>query len=303
MHALYSQFIMKRTHYTLAILFGALTAPLFAQIPNAGFEDWDSLSVVNNIRIYNPNVWGSSNIDLVNFNGNQTVEMTTDAHSGKYAVKLTSALDDEQLQATYLSSGYSIGAHPDDQGADKFPLRGRINGFEGYYKYFPHNPDSFRVYIALYRNGKFIGQAYMETGAAANTYTKFSWPVVYPAAMPPPDSAKLIIEPSIFADNEGSVLYMDDLNITYGFTSGVNENIEQPKITVYPNPAIDEMTLLGFDPRHRHQYQLTGMDGKTISSGELTEHTIQIGFLNTGLYILTLINEEGQVTRHKFAKN
>lgn len=293
---------MKRTTYLFTLLLGATTSPLFAQIPNAGFETWDSLTLVNNIRIYNPTDWNSSNIDLVSLNGTQTVEMTTDAHSGNYAVKLTSSLDDQQLQATYLYSGYNIGDGPSDPNADKFPLQGRINGFEGYYKYIPQVEDSFRVFLALYRNGQYLGQSFMVKGIPADTYTKFWWPVNFPASIPAPDSAKFIIEPSIFDDIEGSVLYIDDLNITYGFATATNETAKKPEITVFPNPATDEMTLLGYNPKRPYGYRLSGMDGKMIREGNLTDDTISVNFLESGLYILTLTDEEGQITKHKFVK-
>jgi hypothetical protein len=295
---------MKRTTYTLlALLIGAITSPAFAQIPNAGFENWDSLTLVNNVRIYNPDVWNSSNIEQFNLNGTQTVSMTTDAHTGKYAVKLVSAKDDQDLQSTFLSSGYSIGEGANDPGADKFPLKGRINGFEGYYKYFPLEEDSFRVFLALYRNGQYLGQAFMLLGKPADTYTKFTWPVNFPSSIPAPDSAKFIIEPSIFDGSEGSVLYIDDLNITYGFATATDEVEKMPEISLFPNPVNDQMTLLGFDPRHRHRYTIAAVDGKEVAAGDLTNSTLQTGFLDTGLYILTLINDEGRVSRLRFVKH
>jgi hypothetical protein len=293
---------MKRTTYIFALLLGVTTSPLFGQIPNAGFEAWDSLTLVNNIRIYNPTDWNGSNIDFVSANAPQTVEMTTDAHSGKYAVKLTSAINDEQRQATYLNSGYNIGESPDDPLADKFPLKGRINGFEGYYKYVPHHEDSFQVFLALYRDGIYIGQSFIRIATPTNSYTKFWHPVNFPATMTPPDSAIFIIEPSIEDGGEGSVLYLDDMKITYGFTMGTEETPDQPEISLFPNPATDEMTLLGYNPKRPYGYHLTGIDGKIIQSGTLTDNTLDVNFLQTGLYILTLINDEGLTSKHKFVK-
>lgn len=294
---------MKRTTYIFAILLGATTtAPLFAQIPNPGFENWDSLTMVNNITIYNPTDWNSSNIDQVSLNGTQSVQMTTDAHSGKYAVKLTSAPDDQQRQITYLNSGYNMGEGANDPSVDKFPLQGRINGFEGYYKYIPHIEDSFRVFLALYRNGQYIGQSFMLLGAPTDTYTKFWHPVNFPSSIPAPDSAKFIIEPSMFDDSEGSVLYLDDLNITYGFATAADETPAKPSISVYPNPVMDEMTLLGYNPKRHYAYKVSGIDGKEIISGSLTKPSVSIGLLETGIYILTLTDDEGQTSNLRFVK-
>lgn len=294
---------MKRTTYLFALLLGVTTSPLFAQIPNAGFEAWDSLTLVNGIRVYNPVDWNSSNINFVSSNAPQTVQMTTDAHSGNYAVKLTSAVDEEQLPATYLYSGYAMGENANDPTADKFPLQGRINGFEGYFKYIPNfEEDSFSIFLALYREGQYVGQAYVLMGTPTSTYAKFICQVNYSASIPAPDSAKLIIDPSIFGGSEGSVLYLDDLSITYGFASGTSETTKQPEITLYPNPATEEMTLLGYNPKRPYGYQLSGIDGKIIQSGNLTDNTLNINFLQSGLYILTLINDEGLASKHKFVK-
>jgi hypothetical protein len=290
---------MKKIIYTFAL--GLLAAPIMAQIPNAGFENWDSLTILNGVRIYNPVDWNSSNVDRVDFNSPQTIEMTTDAHSGSYAVKLTSALNDNSEQATFLNSGNSIGETPNDPNADKFPLNGRINGFEGYYKYFPNGNDQFRIFLALYRNGLYIGQAYITTARAADVYTKFWWPVIFPGSIAPPDSGKFIIEASVYDDSEGSVLYLDDLNLTYGFATALNE-VQKPEISLYPNPATDEIVLLGYDPRYHYKYLLTTIDGKLIQSETLTTEKLQIDFLDNGLYFLTLTDEVGNTHQLKFAK-
>lgn len=292
---------MKKLIYILTL--GLSSFNLWAQIPNAGFESWDSLSVVNNIRIYNPVDWNSSNIERVNFNGTQTVQLTTDAHTGNFAVKLISAIDDNQEQATYLASGNFLGNGPNDPVDDKFPLNGRINGFEGYYKYVPHIEDTFRVFLALYRDGQYLGQSYMELGVPTNTYTKFWWPVVYPATITPPDSAKFIIEPSIFNDSEGSVLFLDDLNITYGFTTGLDGLSSEPSIQLYPNPAKEQITLFGYDPRYHYVFAITSMDGKQVRKDQLTNESVDISSLENGLYVLTLVDENGKTITCKFSKH
>ncbi len=293
---------MKRTIYITAILLGAGISPVLAQVPNASFENWDSLTVLNGVRIYNPVDWNSSNIAVFNYKQLQTVEMTTDAHTGNYAVKLTSTQDDQEQQATFLSSGNNIGESPDDPQAGKFPLNGRINGFEGYYKYVPNGMDSFRVFLALYRGGQYLGQSYMENGTAANEYTKFTWPVNFPATIAPPDSAKFIIEPSIFNDSEGSVLYIDDLNITYGFATGINEKAKNTEIALYPNPAKENIALLGYNPGLKYRYQIRTINGQVIQSQSLSGGLIPIHHLENGLYFLSIENENGELSQHKFIK-
>jgi hypothetical protein len=294
---------MKKSTLVFTFILTTCLSNVFAQIPNAGFEAWDSLFLINNEKIYDPTGWSTSNIELFELKQIQTVKMTTDAHAGNYAVKLTSAQDDQELQGTYLSSGKSIGSGPNDPTTGKFPLNGRINGFEGYYKYIPNGIDSFRIFLALYRDGQFLGQSYMVMGAPADSYTKFSWPVNFPSSVPAPDSAKFIIEPSVYDDSEGSVLYIDDLNLTFGFTMGIDEAQTALDLSVFPNPATDHISLLGYNPHRPYGYQIFDINGKKVHSGNLAEGSISISFLENGLYILTLENEEGYISKHRFMKN
>ncbi len=294
---------MKKTIFTTAMMLGAFAPVAFAQMLNPGFEQWDSLTLIDGVRIYNPVDWNSSNTDVFAFNQKQTVEMTTDAHTGNYAAKLTSTQDDQQLQATFLSSGAAIGDGPDDPQTGKFPLNGRINGFEGYYKYFPSEEDSFRVFLALYRDGQYIGQSYMEKGTATDTYTKFSWSVNYPATISPPDSAKFIIEPSIFDGSEGSVLYIDDLTITYGSATGITEQTKTAAIRLYPNPATDHIAILGHTSLYTSQYRIMNLSGKLVQSGVVNTDGIAINELTNGLYFLALVDENGQQVNYKFIKH
>jgi hypothetical protein len=106
----------------------------------------------------------------------------------------------------------------------------------------------------------------------------------------------------MFDDSEGSVLFLDDLKINYGFATSTTETPGRPVLSLFPNPATDEMTLLGYDPRRRYGYQLSGTDGKMLRTGTLTGASVSLDFLEAGLYILTLTDDEGLTSNLKFVK-
>lgn len=69
-------------------------------------------------------------------------------------------------------------------------------------------------------------------------------------------------------------------------------------LDVYPNPATDEV-VLGIEDVNAHQYQLAIYDtaGRLVHSQDVKDKRIQLGFLQSGLYVLRLSNEEGKISR------
>ena len=273
-----------------------------AQLPNQGFELWDSSTVVNGTKIYNPVNWFSSNYSLVDIGFEQTVTYTTDAHTGNYALQLIGKSDDNDLQSTYITSGNDIGESPADPLASKFRLEGRINGFEGYYKFMPNGIDSFRVFLALYRNGQYLGQSYFYISTPTTTYTRFFWPVNYPGTVTPPDSAKFIIEPSTIDGANGSVLILDDIGVTYGFTSGMNEEEQAPAFELYPNPASTFLKLQSSVVLNYETYKIYNAQGAMLASGQLSNGMVDVANLPSGLYTLVVATSTGSVSSKKWIK-
>ncbi|MFN3444347.1 MAG: T9SS type A sorting domain-containing protein [Bacteroidia bacterium] len=293
---------MKKLVYSV-ILYAILARnQSMAQLPNPGFEQWDSSVVINGNKIHDPSDWFSSNAGLVDIGMEQTCVRTTDAHSGNYAIQLTSKMDDGDEQATYLTSGSSIGQGPSDPTVAKFRLQGRINGFEGYYKYMPNGVDSFRVFLAMYRNGQYLGQSFIYISASASSYTKFSWPVNYPGTITPPDSAKFIIEPSVVDGSEGSVLILDDLGVTYGFSSGVNEEDMATQFELYPNPTASVLTITSNTVIGDLSYKIVDAKGALVLKGQYNGVSIDVADLPQGLYNLLVLTPEGNTSSKTWIK-
>jgi PKD repeat protein len=125
------------------------------------------------------------------------------------------------------------------------------------------------------------------------------------------------------ADNSGctstycDTLTVDSLgNITYrGLTGGFSLNVYSPnQLTgvnniqtdiisgLYPNPASSELTVKLTQKFDRNvSYKIIGIDGKTITTGALSqlENRINISSIESGAYLLELTTSDGsRITKH-----
>ncbi|MES2560193.1 MAG: T9SS type A sorting domain-containing protein [Bacteroidota bacterium] len=286
----------------LTLFFCCIFFTSSAQLPNAGFEEWDSASVVNGVKIYNPVNWYSRNADMVGIGRTSPVSLTKDAHSGSYAIKITTSFDDNDELAGTLSSGSKAPFGDPKQAAfeEKFKLTGRIKSYSAWYKYTPATEmDSFTVRIAFYLRGKAYGAAYF-TGGATNVYKQFLWTLTYPDNIEMADSAKFLIFSSKYTGNEGTELILDDIEVQYKTPTGI-EDITQPAWSVYPNPAEDKMNLFGIPPKVR-AIVVANSQGTVVKEPELTQNSIDVSDLKPGFYWLTLKDEDGNQSTVKFAK-
>jgi hypothetical protein len=294
---------MKKAIYSvIAISFGFINQA-FAQIPNPGFEQWDSSLVIDGTKIINPQNWFSSNEVFVGIGMEQSCNLTDDAHSGNFALQLTSKSDDSDEQGTFITNGNNIGEGPSDPSAAKFKLEGRVNGFEGYYKYAPVGVDSFRVFLALYRDGQYIGQSFIYISEATATYKKFFWPVNYPATVTPPDSAKFIIEPSVINGSEGSVLTIDDLGITYGFSSGINDEDVAVSFELYPNPTTKSLNIKLNETLSELTFKIFDAKGTLVLADIYNGYGIDVANLPQGLYKIVVQTATGKTSNKTWIKN
>ncbi len=272
-----------------------------AQLSNAGFEAWDSASVVNGVKIYNPLNWYSRNTEMVGIGKTSPVSLTTDAHTGSYAVKITTKLDDGDKSAGMLASGNNPPGEPSkSQYEDKFKLTGRIKSYSGWYKYTPASAmDSFVIMIAFYRNGQSYGSAYY-TGGATSVYKQFVWALTYPDNIPMADSARFLVYSSSYQNNTGTELILDDMDVQYKTPTGIDE-VSQTSLVVYPNPVTDRINLFGVPPKIR---AIIIANSQGIKVKELLENegSVDVSDLEQGFYWLILEDENGIQSTVKFSK-
>jgi len=113
---------------------------------------------------------------------------------------------------------------------------------------------------------------------------------------------------TLTVDSLGNIIYR---GLTSGFAlnvfspnqlTGVN-NIQTDIISgIYPNPASSELTIKLTQKFDRNvQYKILGIDGKTVSTGALSqiENHININSIESGAYLLELTTSDGnRITKH-----
>jgi hypothetical protein len=88
-------------------------------------------------------------------------------------------------------------------------------------------------------------------------------------------------------------------------TTGLNENIFDKAITIFPNPAKNAITLhLNVAPQHVFTAKVLNQLGQTVSEQNIDKGKtiIDLQSLNSGLYFIQISNEKGIVQTKRFVK-
>jgi hypothetical protein len=293
---------MKRiSTITMMLLITGLTNA--QQISNAGFESWDTLGDYTQ-----PSFWYSLN-PLTEFGFDQNTTLTTDAHSGNYAVRLESISNPFADISGVLCTGPIL----DDQKQPDFDhmkigFSGKPTKFEFYYKADPEPGDSAVISMVLTHWNTALQQA--DTVATASMFFPDSTAAYMHASIQfeynsplPPDSMFVIASSSADGFNPmvGSSLTLDDILLVYGPT-GISETAPRPEAVLYPNPAQDLLNI-------RMQQQFSGnvsvydllgnkVYNETVAGKDISINTIS---MNNGLYFVVLQTEEGATQTYKVA--
>ncbi len=180
------------------------------QLENSGFEQWTDL---NHAQGWNTEI--NNNGLIVT-----TAERSSDAHSGSYAAKLeTKRIITNDIVPGMIQLGKLDIDHLVPIGGVPFN-GGRPTGFSVYMKYQPVGGDSIVIFSYLYRKNTetnkidTLGGSFMTITNTMNQYTEIIVPIYY-IKDGEPDSINLGFFSSGFAPHEGSILYVDDVNLIY----------------------------------------------------------------------------------------
>ncbi len=212
------------------------------QIPSGDFENW---TTPPGAQYQEPTGgWWTTLNALRSLTAPVTVEKSTDAHSGTYSAKLTTATWGTLLLPGLLVSGVFDIQNP------RFLLQGqpftdRPDAFQGWYKYVPVNGDSAGIAALLtHWNAGANRRDTLATAAVVVTGTQSSWtsfdlPFIY-LQSGTPDSIIVALVASgdgqNFNGQAGSTLWIDDLSFEY-ITARPEETAMQlrPQISIAGN--------------------------------------------------------------------
>lgn len=150
------------------------------------------------------------------------------------------------------------------------------------------SPDSLNFYLADYR---FTDNS--------DDYILKDWTWLELKSLGEVDSLRIEFfssDTGSFGINTPTYLCVDDITVRLPLSESdqaVNSNN-----MLYPNPANDRLFVKGY---HSGEYQILGLDGRTIKSGIYQGDHIDVSWLDKGSYIL-ILNVNQKTLSHRFIK-
>lgn len=301
---------MKKIALSLIAAGFATCAMAQMQPPNAGMEAWSQ--VVNEPQ--DPTGWISANVFYLFSSTNPTSVVqagTPDNYQGTYSAKITTVkLASNPAPGTipdtigYLLNGSVTFTSPYLHPGSPYTSRPQTLAFAS--KYMPVGGDSAyvdviltkwtgtsRTIISTTHHGILNNPAYVVQNVTLN----------YQNAVLFPDTMTITFNASggLTHHHLGSVLYVDAL--AFSGSNGIEEYANSVGFSVYPNPAVSEITLMT-DARKVSVVTISDMAGRVIESLKVTNDRTHVmtDTYSKGMYIYQALNSQGDlVARGKFS--
>ncbi|MFY8020944.1 MAG: T9SS type A sorting domain-containing protein [Bacteroidia bacterium] len=288
----------------ILLLIGGLSlflSSIKAQIPNAGFENWDTTNLFIYKHIY-PVGWMSNNLYWQSVNKQNAVVPSGDAHTGKYAMKMT-VLNDTSASKQGASCGTFVGDLFMGEGNGKFPIQNKPSGFEFWYQFNGTKTENFIVFMNLYKGENQVGSAMAYGQEFTNNWTKHISQIDY-TSEELPDSASISIMVG-YSDTPtvGTIFMIDDLAFIH--TTAIKESQLENDFVVYPNPSSGEVNISFQRPITNDLHiNLQDISGRTIQSFSDNEYSIneneialRINGFEPGIYLLEMKSNNKVVSK------
>jgi hypothetical protein len=263
-----------------------------AQIPNGGFENWDTTNLFIYKHIY-PIGWMSNNLYWQSVNKQNAVVPSTDAHSGNYSMKMT-VLNDTSASKQGASCGTFEGDLFKGDVNGKFPINSKPAGFEFWYKFTCPKSETFAVFVNLYKGENQVGSGMAFNQEFKQSWSKYATLIDYTSSEMPDSASFSIIVGFSDTPSVGSIFMIDDLSFTN--TTAIDETQLINDFAVYPNPSVGEINIL-FKTKISSDLEfslkdMTGRNIRTFSPEELIVNQNEIGLrINSyepGIYLLEM---------------
>lgn len=268
---------------------------VYAQIPNGGFEQWESYSddsCAAPAKVYQkPDGWNGSlprscqaySYSLSKNNDNFP------SGTGQFSLKI-------QADTTNGVRGVAISNDGHDKMVNwipkpSFPISNRPAYLNLYYKYLPFGGDTMIIQVYFYKNGAVIGNPVFGTSDTISNWTALQIPMSYTTSAVP-DSATILIVTGVYVEHPQTVLYLD--NLSFSGTSSIGEN-RQVTFQMYPNPASGKMNIrLPGTTRQNGAVHIYSLTGVLLLKEELTsgESQLNVAQLANGVYIVEVLTNE-----------
>ena len=275
-----------------------------AQIPNAGFETWNSMGSYSN-----PDKWDNINAMTTSMSV-YTCQQGTPGNPGSSILKLTS----KTVTGMGVKPGVAVSGvinMSTFKPKSGFALSSQPASLTGSWQYMAGGSDMGYVSVVLTKwNAAMmmhdtIATALKPLSGMVMSWAAFTINLSYRSAAMP-DSAMIILSASGATPANNSYLYVDNLAFS-GSAAGITESNLNAFVSVYPNPAQNILNIaIGNTGKTISKMEIFDIQGKMIRNVDVKPlnslTSIDIADLSTGIYILKLTSDDGIATR-RFSKN
>lgn len=270
-----------------------LSIPVLSQIPNGGFETWNTVGAYED-----PDGWSTMNA-LTYPSGNvlSCAEGNPGAVGASFAKVTTHNIPGLSVVAGVIFAGTN--AHPG------FPYDQRPATLNGQWQFYMQGGDVGYMTVTLSKwnpgtsQQEPVGVGYTYMSGVMPAWQPFSIPITYASALDP-DTAYIQIISSLGGATDGSTLWVDDLQ--FGAALGVVEQPAVPELQLQQSPACDQLTIIT-----REQLLVVvvvDMSGRELcrQSPNGSATTVRIAHLPAGIYAACARFRDGRSTAREFVK-
>jgi hypothetical protein len=219
-----------------------------------------------------------------------TVCRVEDAYYNDYAISVKNVITDTEEMLGRIS--YS---------ENKIAINKRFKSFSGYYKYFPENNDTAKIYIELYKFGQGIALGLFEQSETVNEWTSFTIDLHYYDEDIVPDSMSISLQASQWEMTGESELHLDKLSMDGDFIPVEVQSVEE--IKVYPNPFRDYLTIIS-DDFTQDEYSVEVYNSAMIlvrkfNVGKIISNEIKLDLsnLDQGVYFIKVLSKDKEIMK------
>ncbi len=292
-----------KQNLTLFLFFLQSSIIAFAQIPNAGFEDWTDMGSYNN-----PDNWSNLN-NLTAISGTYTCAKGAPGDPGSSYLKLTS----RDIAGMGVVPGIAVCGTLDSitlEATGGFPFTLRPSDLSGNWQHMIYGSSQGYIDVQLTRWDATAGnRVTVATGHKGLTGMAMSWAsfninINYEDDLAP-DTCIITLASSGDSPANNDFLYIDDLSFS-GEVTGIDNQDMRNDLTVFPNPANNLLQVAGQNTSYGvgilKIYTIAGNEVYTDPQFDATNNnSIDIQMLLPGIYLI-VYNTETDTTSTSFIK-
>jgi hypothetical protein len=305
---------------TILLIMSLAIAPYaFSQqeVENPGFEEWEEVG------------FGPDTLEPVNWSSLKTSDggdfinsaipvvwyQSTDAHSGMYSVKLVSqdilglvapgTLSNGRVHADIPPTNAYLFTIKDDPQWHT-PFTDNPDSLTIWAKYFPQDGDKAQLFAVLHTDTakivdplmtNYIAYANITIPEETSEWTRFSIPFTYLSSEMPEYLLFAFFAGDTYDAKLGSILYVDDVELTKNTTSIVN--FSKNEHNIYFSNDVLYVKLNGNIPAETSTIEIHNISGQVLMTGEFNPGQTNKFHVKLphGVYICKIKNAEMEITK------